>query len=59
MAEEAVCPKCWRPYEERDIIGKTQRIKAGIRTSYLVVRCPCGNVFRGKKVEERKLQGRK
>jgi DNA-directed RNA polymerase subunit RPC12/RpoP len=56
MTDEYVCPNCWQPYKETDVVGKTTAVKGGVRSTYEVVRCTCGKIFRGRKVAEKILK---
>jgi uncharacterized C2H2 Zn-finger protein len=58
MEEYLQCPQCWRHYNEDNVVGKTTAIKEGIKSTYEVVHCSCGKIFRGRKVDEKQLPRR-
>lgn len=50
--EKPRCPRCGEVYTEDMVVGKTKTFKKGERTTYCVVVCTCGVIFRGEMVSE-------
>lgn len=61
MAEEedVRCPHCGKPYAECTVVGKVRTYQKGVRSTYEVTLCPCGETFRGNILGEEKLPPRK
>ncbi|NOZ76605.1 MAG: hypothetical protein GXO65_02805 [Euryarchaeota archaeon] len=56
--EEIRCASCGKVREGNMVVGKTQSVEAGVRSIYEVLTCTCGNIYRGRVLEQKKLERR-
>jgi predicted nucleic-acid-binding Zn-ribbon protein len=48
--EKPRCPRCGKEYTEEMVVGKTKTFKKGERSTYNVVVCSCGEIYRGEQI---------
>jgi hypothetical protein len=57
--EEIRCASCGKLREDGMVVGKTQSVERGVRSVFEVLSCSCGNIYRGKVLERKKLEKRR